>query len=149
MVMYRVLLALFIAANVLAVLLLIASYVTTILAKIRKSTLATANIVFPLLSEQHTMVKYCYWSGAVFGFLNWLLCSSSVLALGTGATNALSRASLAFGLVWAIAVFLGIASEVVLKCIKTNESNAYSVVSGIKSTVWYSIFCFVVSFLIA
>lgn len=149
MVMYKVLLALFIVANVLAFLVLIASYVTTVLAKIRKSTLATANIVFPLLPEQLSMVKYCFWSGIVFGGLNWLLCASSVIAAETGSTNALSRAMLIFGLVWAIAIFLGIVSEVVLKCIKSSGSNSYTIVAGIKSSILFSIVCFVVSFLIA
>lgn len=147
MIMYNALLILFKAANIIAVILLAISYVLTIVAKVRKSALATSNILFPVFSEQHTMIKHCYWSGTLFIFLNWLLCSSSVLPVDAS-SNALSGELLAFGIVWAIMIFAGIITEIVIKCIKSS-SYTCSVTEGIKSTILYTVLYFVSSFLIA
>lgn len=148
MIMYNALLILFKAANIIAVILLAISYVLTIVAKVRKSALATSNILFPVFSEQHTMIKHCYWSGTLFIFLNWLLCSSSALPVDASSSNALSGELLAFGIVWAIMIFAGIITEIVIKCIKSS-SYTCSVTEGIKSTIWYTVLYFVLSFLIA
>lgn len=147
MIMYNALLILFKAANIIAVILLAISYVLTIVAKVRKSALATSNILFPVFSEQHTMIKHCYWSGTLFIFLNWLLCSSSVLPVDAS-SNALSGELLAFGIVWSIMIFAGIITEIVIKCIKSS-SYTCSVTEGIKSTILYTVLYFVSSFLIA
>lgn len=148
MIMYNALLILFKAANIIAVILLAISYVLTIVAKVRKSALATSNILFPVFSEQHTMIKHCYWSGTLFIFLNWLLCSSSALPVDASSSNALSGELLAFGIVWAIMIFAGIITEIVIKCVKSS-SYTCSVTEGIKSTIWYTVLYFVLSFLIA
>lgn len=149
MVMYNVLRILFIVANIIAAVLLAVSYVLTIVAKVRKSALATANIVFPVLSEQHTMIKYCFWSGTLFIFLDWLLCSSAAISVKSGAVNSLSQSLLTFGLVWAVMIFAGIIAEVVIKCIKSSSSYTCSVTDGIKSSICYAVLYFVLSFLIA
>lgn len=149
MIMYNVLLIFFKAANIIAVAVLAVSYILTIVAKARKSSVATANIVFPVFSEQHTMIKHCFWSGTLFIFLNWLLCSSSALPV-TGATgNVLSQSLLAFAVVWAIMIFVGIIIEIIIKCIKSSSSYTCSVLEGIKSTICYAVLYFVLSFLIA
>lgn len=148
MMMYNVLRVLFIVANVIAVALLAISYVLTIVAKVRKSALATSNIVFPVLAEQHTMIKHCFWSGTLFIFLDWLLCSSTAISVESGATNSLPQALLTFGVVWAVMIFAGIIAEVIIKCIKSS-SYTCSVSDGIKSSIWYTVLYFVLSFLIA
>jgi len=149
MIMYNVLLILFKVANIIAVALLAISYVLTVVAKARKSALATSNIVFPVLSEQHTMIKHCFWCGTLFIFLNWLLCSSSVIPTEELTSNSLSHALLQFGVIWAVMIFVGIFSEVIIKCIKSSSSYTCSVSEGIKSTIWYAVLYFVLSFLIA
>lgn len=148
MIMYNALLILFTAANIIAVALLLVSYILTVVAKARKSQLATANIFFPVFPEQHIMIKHCFWSGTMFGFLNWLLCSSSALLVDEASVYTLSKSLLYFGIVWAVMIFLGSITEVVLKCIKS-EAYTCSVTAGIKSTIWYSFLYFILSFLIA
>ncbi len=149
MIMYNALLVLFKVANIIAVVLLAISYVLTVVAKVRKSAVATSNILFPVFTEQHTMIKHCFWSGTLFIFLNWLLCSSSALPVDASSPNALSGELLTFGIVWAIMIFAGIITEIVIKCIKTSSSYTCSVTEGIKSTIWYTVLYFVLSFLIA
>lgn len=149
MIMYNALFILFKVANIIAVILLAVSYVLTIVAKVRKSAVATSNILFPVFSEQHTMIKHCYWSGTLFIFLNWLLCSSSALPVDASFPNALSGELLTFGIVWAIMIIVGIITEIVIKCIKSSSSYTCSVTEGIKSTIWYTVLYFVLSFLIA
>lgn len=148
MMMYNALLILFTVANIIAVALLLVSYILTVVAKVRKSQLATANIFFPVFSEQHTMIKHCFWSATMFGFLNWLLCSSSALLVDEASAYTLSKSLLYFGIVWAVMIFVGIITEVVLKCIQS-ETYTCSVTAGIKSTIWYSFLYFLLSFLIA
>lgn len=148
MIMYNALLIFFKIANIIAVVLLSISYVLTVVAKVRKSALATTNILFPVFSEQHTMIKHCFWSGTLFISLNWLLCSSSALLVDGSSINTLSKELLDFGVVWAIMFFVGIITEIVIKCIKSS-SYTCSVTEGIKSTIWYTVLYFVLSFLIA
>lgn len=149
MIMHDVLLILFKIANILAVLLLACSYVLNIIARARKGVMATANISFPVFSEQHSMIKHSFWCGTLFILLNWLLCSSKVLVVSGKTTNALSEGLLTFAIVWAIKIFVGVVAEIVMKCFKSNSSTTYSVVDGIKSSIWYSVLYFVLSFLIA
>lgn len=148
MIMYNALLILFKVANIIAVILLAISYVFTIVAKARKSAVATSNILFPVFTEQYVMIKHCYWAGTLFIFLNWLLCSSSGLPVDASSTNALSGELFIFGIVWAVLIFAGIITETVIKCIKSSSSYTCSVTEGIKSTIWYTVLYFVLSFLI-
>lgn len=147
--MYYALLVFFKVANIIALIMLAASYVLTIIAKIRKSVVSTSSIHFPVFSEQYTIVKHCFWCGTLFAFLNWLLCSSYALPVDDSSVNVLSEELLTFGIAWAIMIFVGIVAEIVLKCIKTTSSHTYSVISGVKSTIWYALIYFVFSFLIA
>lgn len=147
--MHDVLLILFKVANILAVVLLVCSYVLNIIARARKSVMVTANISFPVFSEQHSMIKHSFWCGTVFVLLNWLLCSSKVLVVSGKTTNVLSEGLLTFAIIWAIMIFAGIVAEIVMKCFKSNGSTTYSVAAGIKSSIWYSVLYFVLSFLIA
>ncbi len=149
MIMHNALLTLFKVANILGVALLAISYVLNIIAKSRKSLMATSNIAFPVFSEQHSMIKHCYWCGTLFISLNWLLCSSRVLSVDRNTTNALSEGLLLFAFVWAVMIFVGIIAEIIIKCFKTTGSTSYSIVDGIKSSIWYATLYFVLSFLIA
>lgn len=149
MIMYNALLILFKAANIIAVALMTVSYVLTVVAKVRKNSIASAKITFPVFAEQHTLIKHCFGCGILFAFLNWLLCSSSVLPSNDTAGNTLSQALMTFGIVWAIMIFVGIVIEVIIKCIKSSSSYTCSVSDGIKSTICYTVLCFVLSFLIA
>lgn len=149
MIMHDVLQVLFKVANILAVALLAGSYVLNIIAKARKSVMATANIAFPVFSEQHSVIKHSFWCGTLFILLNWLLCSSKVLLVNGKTTNALSEGLLTFAVVWAIMIFVGVVAEIVIKCLKTNGLTSYSVLDGIKSSIGYSALYFVLSFLIA
>lgn len=148
MIMYKALFILFNVANIMAIALLTISYVLTVVAKAKNSASASTKTVFPILSEQHIMIKHCFWCGTLFIFMNWLLCSSSVLPSNVGA-NALSQAMLAFGTVWGAMIFIGILAEVIIKCLKSRDSFDCSVSKGIKSAIGYSIIYFVASFLIA
>ena len=149
MIMHDVLLILFKVANILAVVLLTGSYVLNIIARARKSAMSTANIAFPVFPEQHSMIKHSYWCGTLFILLNWLLCSSKVLVVGEEPPNVLSEVLLMFAVVWAITIFLGVIAEIIIKCFKSSSSTTYTVVDGIKSSIWYSVLYFVLSFLIA
>lgn len=149
MIMFNVLLILFRIANIIAIALLGISYVFTVMAKVRKSILASSIFVFPVFSEQYSAIKYCFFSGTLFILLNWLLCSSSAISVETTTPNALSQSLLTFGIVWAIMIFVGIIAEVVIKCINSNSSFSCSVTEGIKSTIRYTVLYFVLSFLIA
>lgn len=151
MIMFNALQVLFKIANILALAILIISYILTVAAKKRKSTLASASIAYPVFSEQHSMIKQCYWSGTLFSVLAWLLCSASVLTVDATIvpTAVISQGFLSYGITWAVAFFIGIVAEIVLKFIKNNSSNSYSVMEGVKSTMWYAVLYFVLSFLIA
>lgn len=147
--MYYALLVFFKVANIIAVAVLAVSYVLTVVAKIRKGVVSTATIHFPVFSEQHSIVKHCFWSGTLFIILNWLLCSASLLSVDDSSVNVLSEELLTFAIAWAIMIFVGIVTEIVIKCIKTSGSYAYSVMAGVKSTIWYTLLYFIFSFLIA
>lgn len=148
MIMYKVLFFLFNVANIMAIALLTISYVLTVVAKARKSAVASSNIVFPILSEQHIMIKHCFWCGTLFVFMNWLLCSSTILPSSEG-TNSLSQALLSFGTLWGAMIFVGIVAEVIIKCLKSNGTFNCSVAKGIKSAIGYATLYFVAAFLIA
>ncbi len=150
MIMFNALRLLFKISNVLAIILLIFSCGLTIAAQKRKSSISTADIVYPVFVEQHSMIKYYYWIGTLFIVLAWLLCSASVLETDANLVPSaiLSKDLLTFGIVWAVAFFISIIVEIILKFFK-NPSTIYSVMGGIKSSIRYSILYFILSFLIA
>lgn len=149
MMMYKILLLLFIIANILSLVISGASYILTIVAKSRKSSLATAKIAFPTFEEVHSLIKHCFWSGTVFIALDWLLCSSSILSAEANSNSSLSQALLKMATVWAVMIFVGVITEIILRLIKSTSSNSYSVSPGIKSAICYAILYFVLSFLIS
>ena len=148
MIMYNVLLILFRVANIAAAALLLISYVFTFITKKKLGKFPTAKIVLPLFSEQHVLVKHCFWSGTVFIVLDWLLCSSSAITVSQTASNSLSQGLLLFGIIWAAMIFVGIVFEVMLKFIKTTSTVNTSLAKGIKSAIAYSVLYFVLSFLV-
>lgn len=149
MIMYKILLLLFIIANILSLAISGASYILTIVAKSRKSSLATAKIAFPAFAEVHSLIKNCFWSGTIFIALDWLLCSSSILSTEATSTTSLSQALLKMATVWAIMIFVGIIAEIIIRFIKSTGSNSYSLFAGIKSSICYAVIYFVLSFLIS
>ena len=149
MIMYKILLSLFIIANILSLVISGTSYILTIVAKSRKSSLATAKIAFPTFAEVHSLIKHCFLSGTVFIALDWLLCSSSILSAEATSNSSLSQALLKMAMVWAIMIFVGIIVEIILRLIKSTGSISYSILPGIKSSICYSILYFVLSFLIS
>ena len=147
--MFNALLGLFQAANIIGLVLLVISYVLTVVAKVRKSELSTSTIAFPTFTDMHSVIKSCYWSGTLFVFLNWLLCSSYAIEVGGKHVGNISDALLTFGIVWAVTIFVGAVCELVIKCIRTKGTVRYSVSAGIKSSVWYAVLYLVLSFLTA
>jgi len=147
MTMHNILSILFGVTNVLGILLLLASYVFCVIARVRKSKLSTARIPFPDFSEQHLLVSYCHWCGILFALLNWLLCSSKILYADGSANNPLAAQLLLAGIAWAVMFVLGIIAEVVIRCHKYSGTPDYSVLSGVKSSVWYAVWYFVLAFL--
>ena len=147
--MHDILLILFKAANILAITLLSSSYVLNVIAKARSRTATTAPVALPVFSEQAPMIKKSFGCGTLFILLNWGLCSSRVLEVDQASVNGLSEGLLTFAIVWAIMIFIGIVTEIVLKCFRSSGSTSYSVVDGIKSSTWYSALYFILSFLIA
>ena len=147
MIMQNILSILFAASNALAVLLLLVSYVLNIIARARKSKLSTARVPFPEFADQHTLVSYCHWCAILFALLNWLLCSSKILYTDGSVNNPLAEQLLFFATIWAAMIFIGIVAEVVIRCFKYSGTPNYSVLSGVKSSIWYAIWYFVMAFL--
>ena len=138
---------LFVVTNTVSILLLLGSYAFCIIARVRKSKLSTARVPFPDFSDQHTLVSYCHWCGILFALLNWLLCSSKILYTDGSTNNPLVALLLLAGIAWAVMFLLGIIAEVVIRCHKYSGSPDYSVLAGVKSSVWYAVCYFVLAFL--
>lgn len=147
MLMQDILSILFVVSNSLAVGLLLVSYVLNIIARARKSRLSTARVPFPDFADQHTLVSYCHWCAILFALLNWLLCSSKILHTDGSATNPLAQQLLLFGTVWSVMIFVGIVAEVVIRSFKYSGTTTYSILPGVKSSVWYAVWYFVMAFL--
>ncbi len=136
-------------ANIAAVALTVVSYVMSVVAKRKKSILATANIQFPIYSEQKPIIKHCFVSGFIFMLLSWILCTSEAAENGGRPLEDMSELLLSYAFIWAIMIFVSVVAEVVIKCIRTAGDIDCSVAPGIKSSIWYTVICFVFSFLIA
>ena len=148
MILHNMLFSLFIVSNIISMMSLVVSYILTVIAKIRSGVMVTSNVVLPVFSEQHTIIRHCFWCGTIFAVLDWLLCFSYILPVDEDTASVLSEGLLIFGIVWSILIFFGVIIEIVIKCIK---SKAYicSVANGIRSTIFYAFICFILSFLIA
>lgn len=148
--MYNALLLLFRVANALGVLLLGISYILTIIAKVKERRIPEYSSPIAYFSNLFTLSKHCFWSGTLFIFLDWLLCSSATIIVNDVVFGELSQDLLLFGFVWALMFFVGLVVEMVLRSISpSSRSKSYFVAEGVKSGVFYSVLYFILSFLVA
>ncbi len=155
--MYQILCGLFFISNLIAVIMLIFFYIFTFFAKIQRNKNEYDEHyepAYPVLYNQHHLVKYCFWSGFSFAVLAWLFETSFVSApelisdivyILSFKTTELSESLLAAGAIWAFMFFVSIVSEIIVDSVKPRGNYVYSLRGGISSTLSYSIWCFVLS----
>ncbi len=144
--MFKLLLALFTIFNISAIIILLLSYVSTLLNNINISRLASAKICLPeFFSCRPSFIKCCVVS-SLFIFLDWLVFSGSYVSESGMAGNIiLAKFTATFAGIWAGLFVLAIIFEIGMKFIKDQKYDLRDVFLPLTvRTVWYILLTFII-----
>lgn len=145
--MFEALLILYIVFNIIALFILLICCICTLIANARINKLVTAKVALPTFTEcKSTFIKCCVTS-SLFLILDWIMFSSSYISKDKiSGSIILSEISLKIAFVWAISLALVSLIEVFTKFIKNRE---YQMKDAINSIIVRTIWCFILTFIIA
>lgn len=145
--MFEALLILYIAYNVIALLILSVCSVCALIGNSRLNKLATAKVALPtFLDCKATFTKTCVVS-SIFLLMDWMLFANGYVGKEkiTG-IEMLSKFSLLFAFVWAIALAIILILELVIRFSKNKN---YQLTDAISPVILRTVWCFILTFIIA
>lgn len=145
--MFKALLILYVAFNVIALLILIVCCICALVGNLRLNKLATAKVALPTFTDcKSTFTKSCVVS-SIFLLMDWILFANNYVTKEkiTG-VEILAENALILAFVWAVALALVIILELV---IKFNKNKKYQLKDALSLVILRTLWCFILTFIIA
>lgn len=145
--MFETLLILYVAFNVIALLILIVCCICALIGNSRLNKLATAKVALPTFTDcKSTFTKSCVVS-SIFLLMDWIFFANNYTNKEkiTG-SEILAKNALILAFVWAVALALVIVLELIIKFSKNQKFQFKDALSPVTiKTIW----CFILAFIIA
>lgn len=138
---------LYVAFNVIALLILIVCCICALVGNLRLNKLATAKVALPTFTDcKSTFTKSCVVS-SIFLLMDWILFANNYVTKEkiTG-VEILAENALILAFVWAVALALVIILELV---IKFNKNKKYQLKDALSLVILRTLWCFILTFIIA